>query len=158
MFYNNELRHHRRDDGHKHMYFYSTKGIMSVVNNSLLSAGDTKCCKMLYHQIRRRNANANVQILTYYRAQARDIQRVLQNAAVCCIDGFQGEEADEVIIALTSRVRSYGPSKFARDVKRMNVAISRARNNLYVVGNIRTMENTTIWRDFIAKCICRYIY
>ena len=129
---------------------------MSEVNNSLLSAGDTKCCKMLYHQIRSRNANANVQVLTYYRAQSRDIQRVLPNAAVCCIDGFQGEEADEVIIALTSRVRSYGPSKFVRDVKRMNVAISRARNNLYVVGNISTMKNATICSSFLAKCICRY--
>ena len=77
-------------------------------------------------------------------------------SAVCCNDGFQGEETDEVIVVLTSRGRGYGPSKFAGDAKRMNVAISRARNNVHIVGNIPTMNYSTIWKYFINKCVKRY--
>ena len=153
-FYDNELRHKRRDDGHAHVYFYSTKGSMIGVNNSLLSAGDTKCCQMLYRRILNRNPTSNIQILTYYRAQARDIQRVLPDAAVCCIDGFQGEEADEVILALTSRGGT--PSNFANDSRRLNVAISRARNNLYIVGNHPTMMKTSLLTSLVEECIVRY--
>ena len=76
---------------------------MSAVNNPLFSACDTQGCQMLYRQILNRNPAFNVQILAHCRARARDIQRDLPNAALCCIDGFQGEKADEVILALTSR-------------------------------------------------------
>ena len=153
-FYNGELRHIRKDDGCKHVYFYNTKGIMHPVNSFLLKAGDTKCCQMLYRQILSRNPNSNVQLLAYYRAQARDIQRVLPNANVCCIDGFQGEEADEVILATTSRGGK--PSNFIHDARRLNVAISRARNNLYIVGNITAMENALHWSLVIEKCDKRF--
>lgn len=62
------------------------------------------------------------------------------------IDGFQGREMDVIILSL---VRSNKNSKigFLTDRRRMNVAITRAKYLLVVIGNIKTLKNDTFWKN-----------
>ena len=49
------------------------------------------------------------------------------------VDGFQGKECDIVIFSLTRNVGSF---RFLADKRRLNVALSRARDKLYIIGNL----------------------
>lgn len=91
-----------------------------------------------------------VAIITPYGAQKRLIGRLLKRAAaensgisdmleieVDTVDGFQGSEAD---IVLYSTVRTYGDISFLLDRQRLNVACSRARENLVFFGAVRFLR------------------
>jgi len=68
------------------------------------------------------------------------------------VDGFQGNEKDCIIVSLvreaTKRSNSVG---FLADRRRMNVAFTRARMNLWVVGNGNFLAINADWEDFIEK-------
>ncbi|CAO2036355.1 unnamed protein product [Urochloa humidicola] len=74
------------------------------------------------------------------------------------IDGFQGEE-DDIIILSTVRSNRRGAVGFLADYQRTNVALTRARHCLWILGNANTLcESGTVWTDLLAdakrrKCI-----
>ncbi|KAF8651806.1 hypothetical protein HU200_063328 [Digitaria exilis] len=74
------------------------------------------------------------------------------------VDGFQGEE-DDIIILSTVRSNRRGVVGFLSDNQRTNVAITRARHCLWILGNANTLyESGTVWKDLVAdaqrrKCI-----
>jgi senataxin len=65
------------------------------------------------------------------------------------VDAFQGREKDVIII---SCVRGGGPGGigFLRDVRRLNVAITRAKKALWVVGHAQTLRQSPAWSALIA--------
>ncbi len=67
------------------------------------------------------------------------------------IDGFQGQERDVVYISL---VRSNGKGEvgFLNDVRRMNVAMTRARKKLIIVGDSATIGNSDFYQAFLEYC------
>lgn len=77
-----------------------------------------------------------------------EIQDYLHKISVNTIDSFQGQERDVVYISLT---RSNTDSKigFLTDVRRMNVAITRARKKLVVIGDSATLSSDAFYDDFI---------
>ena len=58
--------------------------------------------------------------------------------SVNTVDGFQGQERDIIVISLV-RSNDEGQIGFLRDLRRMNVAITRARMKLIILGNAPTM-------------------
>ena len=54
------------------------------------------------------------------------------------VDGFQGQERDVIMISLV-RSNDDGQIGFLRDLRRMNVAMTRARMKLFVLGDATTM-------------------
>ncbi|KAF8670228.1 hypothetical protein HU200_050759 [Digitaria exilis] len=74
------------------------------------------------------------------------------------VDGFQGEE-DDIIILSTVRSNGRGVVGFLADNQRTNVAITRARHCLWILGNADTLyKSGTVWKDLVAdaqrrKCI-----
>ena len=106
----------------------------------------------------------SVAVVTPYRDQVHEVRRELGKCdalpspsavKVGTVDGFQGQEADVVII---SCVRSSGENHgrhvstgFVADVRRMNVAITRAKRSLWIVGNASVLESSVggHWRDLI---------
>ena len=61
------------------------------------------------------------------------------------IDGFQGRDAHTVII---STVRRDGVHGFLADKRRINVALSRAKDELYIVSDRQMLEKHHLWRQF----------
>ncbi|XP_057950206.1 uncharacterized protein LOC131145129 isoform X2 [Malania oleifera] len=74
------------------------------------------------------------------------------------IDGFQGGEEDIIIIS-TVRSNSNGSIGFLSDVRRTNVALTRARYCLWVLGNERTLvPNESIWQELVLDAKSRQCY
>lgn len=90
----------------------------------------------------------DVGIISPYRAQVQLLRRMLRKSAyfkplkqlisVNTVDGFQGQERDIIVISLV-RSNEAGQIGFLRDLRRMNVAITRARMKLFILGNSTTM-------------------
>lgn len=94
-------------------------------------------------------------IITPYRSQARLIRRLLKmqhyfrrlrrHITVGTVDGFQGQERDVIVISLV-RDNAEGQIGFLRDLRRMNVAMTRARMKLIIVGNAETLSRHRFYR------------
>ena len=97
-------------------------------------------------------------VITPYRGQARLIRRLLKmqhyfrrlkrHITVGTVDGFQGQERDVIVISLV-RDNVEGNIGFLRDLRRMNVAITRARMKLIIIGNAQTLSRHRFYRELI---------
>ena len=97
-------------------------------------------------------------IITPYRAQARMIRRLLKmnyflkhhrrRIAVNTVDGFQGQERDVIVISMV-RDNDNGAIGFLRDLRRMNVAITRAKMKLIIIGNTETLGHIEFYKELI---------
>ena len=97
----------------------------------------------------------DVGIISPYRAQVQYLRRLLRRSAyfkplrhlitVNTVDGFQGQERDIIIISMV-RQNEQGQIGFLRDLRRMNVAITRARMKLFIMGDSTTMTRHPFYR------------
>lgn len=91
------------------------------------------------------NPNLSVGIITPYRTQRQKlIQRLKDtafNGSVFTIDSIQGTEFDVVILSLVRAFDANGNKTvgFLDDMRRLNVALSRAKKKLIIIGNLRTL-------------------
>ena len=97
----------------------------------------------------------DVGIISPYRAQVQYLRQLLRNelyfkpyrhlVSVNTVDGFQGQERDVVLISLV-RANDEGQIGFLRDLRRMNVAITRARMKLVILGDAPTMTRHPFYK------------
>ncbi|EXL60820.1 hypothetical protein FOCG_00099 [Fusarium oxysporum f. sp. radicis-lycopersici 26381] len=103
----------------------------------------------------------SIVVLTPYTPQAEVLKRMLSSISyrieVSSIDGFQGREAD-VIVFVTVRCKEHREIGFLKDMRRMNVALTRARSALIVVGSRVTLtegtadeESASMWRRLLGS-------
>jgi len=76
-----------------------------------------------------------------------ELQEVSAHISVNTIDSFQGQERDIVYISLT-RSNAEGAIGFLSDIRRMNVAMTRARKKLVVIGDSATMASSGFYEEF----------
>lgn len=94
-----------------------------------------------------------IALITPYLAQARLLRELLRDAVdagleVGTVDGFQGREKEAVLVDLV-RSNEQGEIGFLADIRRMNVAITRARSLLLVVGDSATLATHRYYRGFM---------
>lgn len=77
------------------------------------------------------------------------LQSFTSKISVNTIDSFQGQERDIVYISMT-RSNPEGEIGFLSDIRRMNVAMTRARKKLVVIGDSATLSNLPFYSDFIS--------
>ena len=97
----------------------------------------------------------DVGIISPYRAQVQYLRRLLKKReffkpyrsliSVNTVDGFQGQERDIILISLV-RANDEGQIGFLRDLRRMNVAITRARMKLIILGDASTMTHYPFYK------------
>ncbi len=67
------------------------------------------------------------------------------------VDGFQGQERDVVVLSLV-RSNEKGDIGFLSDLRRMNVAITRARMKLIILGHVATLARHDFYRKLYGMC------
>ena len=94
----------------------------------------------------------SVAVLTPYKRQADLLKTTLSSFSsveVCSIDGFQGREADYVVF-VTVRCNPHCVIGFLKDKRRLNVALTRAKTGVIVVGDEKTLTSAAkegvLWR------------
>ena len=65
------------------------------------------------------------------------------------MDGFQGREKEAVILSLV-RSNAEGEVGFLADIRRINVAMTRARRKLLVIGDSATLANHPFYQSMLA--------
>ena len=98
----------------------------------------------------------DVGVISPYRAQVQYLRRLLMKReffkpfrrliSINTVDGFQGQERDVIVISLV-RSNDEGQIGFLRDLRRMNVAITRARMKLIILGDRQTMTRHPFYRQ-----------
>ncbi|RYM35993.1 hypothetical protein ERX46_03070 [Brumimicrobium glaciale] len=83
-----------------------------------------------------------------YSSQVELAKAELKNIEVSTIDAFQGQEADVIILSLV-RSNTEGKIGFLSDYRRMNVALTRAKKKLIVIGDSATLANDKFYREFV---------
>ncbi|HKK74037.1 MAG TPA: AAA domain-containing protein [Saprospiraceae bacterium] len=99
----------------------------------------------------------SIALISPYREQVLHLEDRVEDDAklaevpltINTIDGFQGQERDVVYISLV-RSNAKGEIGFLSDYRRMNVAMTRARKQLVVIGDSATIGNTRFYQDFLA--------
>ncbi len=88
-------------------------------------------------------------IISPYNGQVALLKTLLSNFTVSTIDSFQGQEKAHVIISL---VRSNDDQVigFLKDYRRMNVAITRAKEKLYIIGDSSTIAQDHFFKELLA--------
>jgi ATP-dependent RNA/DNA helicase IGHMBP2 len=90
-------------------------------------------------------------VISPYRAQVEYMQEMVGSnpqIRVDTIDSFQGQEADVVYISLV-RSNERQELGFLRDYRRMNVALTRARRGLFIIGDSATLAGDTFFKALI---------
>lgn len=89
----------------------------------------------------------DIGIISPYADQAKIIQEKTP-VEVKTVDGFQGREK-EIIIISTVRSNPDGNIGFLNDLRRLNVAITRAKRKLIIIGNKDTLQNNPTYKRLI---------
>jgi superfamily I DNA and/or RNA helicase len=90
-----------------------------------------------------------VEVLKELMLSSAELQEVNSSIAINTIDSFQGQERDVVYISMT-RSNPDNIIGFLSDIRRMNVAMTRARKKLVVVGDSATLSRHSFYANFIA--------
>jgi len=105
----------------------------------------------------------SIGVLSPYREQVNQLEEIFREdpvlapllssgtATISTIDGFQGQERDVIYISL---VRSNNKHEigFLQDYRRMNVAMTRARMVLVVIGDSETIGHNKFYKEFLDYC------
>ncbi|KAF3341615.1 helicase MAGATAMA 3 [Carex littledalei] len=161
---------------------YGAYSFIDIVNDKETSDQLGQSCRNLvevaavHHIIKRlveasetSGKHVNVGVISPYAEQVKAIQGRLERylkhefltVKVRSIDGFQGGEAD-VILMSTVRSNRDGNIGFLSDKRRINVALTRAKHCLWILGNGSTLQKSkSVWKDLVLDAKnrgCFYAY
>lgn len=145
----------------------------SYLNSSTVNKVEVKIIVKIVGDLLNRNPTLSakdIAIITFYSAQTRLLRdtfdydasyelesllgrsraETLSQVEVNTVDGFQGREKSVVILS-TVRSNSGGYIGFLRDKRRLNVALTRAKDGLIVVGNKRTLRLSTESDTYLSE-------
>lgn len=101
----------------------------------------------------------DVGLISPYKAQVQYLRRLVRNDAffkpyrqaitINTVDGFQGQERDVILISLV-RANEEGQIGFLNDLRRMNVAITRARMKLIILGDASTLTKHAFYKKLYS--------
>ncbi|GAX14013.1 senataxin [Fistulifera solaris] len=128
---------------------------------SLANSAEARLCVYIYQQLktltRGLSTTTRVAIITPYAEQMRLLRKTFSNelgrnyeafVEVNTVDAFQGREANIVIFSAVRASGSHGIG-FLSDVRRMNVALTRAKHFLFVIARCESIVVNPYWRDLV---------
>ncbi|KAF9970524.1 DEAD-box type RNA helicase [Actinomortierella ambigua] len=112
------------------------------------------------------NFFGRIGVISPYKQQIRSLKEIfsryfgreiLEAIDFNTVDGFQGQEKDLIIFSCV-RASSAGRVGFLADIRRMNVALTRARQSLFILGHADTLRREPIWGDLVADAEDRKLF
>ena len=101
-----------------------------------------------------------VGVIAPYRAQVTELERQFEELEECLnfrervefatVDAFQGQERDAIVISLT-RSNAEGQVGFLKEYRRTNVAMTRAKHHLLMVGDGATLGSDDFYRQLMER-------
>lgn len=101
----------------------------------------------------------SIGVISPYKVQVNHLRGLIRSDAafrpfrklisVNTVDGFQGQERDIIIVSLV-RANEKGQIGFLADLRRMNVAMTRARMKLVIIGNVQTLAHHEFYKKLYA--------
>lgn len=91
---------------------------------------------------------AQISVLKQLVNKSHTLAPIRHNISINTVDGFQGQERDIILISMV-RDNEQGSIGFLKDLRRMNVAITRAKRKLIVVGNCNTLSKNEFYRELV---------
>lgn len=131
---------------------------------------EAQFCLRLYEHLQKTAkslgvAKVTVGIITPYKLQLKCLQREFEDILnseegkdiyINTVDAFQGQERDVIIMSCV-RASNHGVG-FVADIRRMNVALTRARRALWVMGNANALVKSDDWSSLIKDAKARNCY
>ncbi|XP_004503077.1 helicase SEN1-like [Cicer arietinum] len=138
------------------------------MKNMVEAAVICEIIKNLRKEFMRTYKKVSIGIISPYNAQVHEIQEKVKqftsvsdtdfSVSVRSVDGFQGGEEDIIIIS-TVRSNQSGKVGFLSNIQRTNVAMTRARYCLWILGNATTLMNSdSIWKNIVLDAKRRDCY
>jgi len=109
-----------------------------------------------------KRAEQSIGVITFYAKQKQNIlaevnRRRLEKTTVNTVDGFQGSERDVIIISCVRSGQGQGIG-FLQDRQRLNVALTRAKHCLIVIGDTSALRRASqMWEEFVSNATERKI-
>ncbi|NXH69170.1 ZGRF1 protein, partial [Hydrobates tethys] len=140
--------------------FYSVNGVEQIErDNSFYNVAEVHfTVKLIQSLIASGIEGSAIGVITLYKSQMCKIQNLLsgvhseafeiKTVQVSTVDAFQGAEK-EIIVLSCVRTRQIG---FIDSEKRMNVALTRAKRHLLIVGNLACLSRNRLWGRVIHHC------
>lgn len=136
--------------------FWDTQGREEIGDYGVSTLNQTEAVNVgqIVERLRADGVAADeIGVVTPYRAQSMYIERFLEmrnlSVEVASVDGFQGREKEYIVFSCVrlNPDRSLG---FLWDPRRLNVAITRAKLGLVIIGNARTVSSNQLWRRLLV--------
>ncbi|KAJ1033391.1 hypothetical protein NDA13_001382 [Ustilago tritici] len=132
--------------------------------HSIINKEEANVALALYGRLRIDNAQENfdyrIGIVTMYKAQVFELKRtfqqrygkdIVERIDFNTVDGFRGQEKDIIILSCVRSLPKPSSIGFLRDRRRLNVAVTRAKSNLFIIGNAEHLRRgDAIWESLVA--------
>lgn len=150
--------------------FFDVLGIMGQDQNSFYNKEEAiiavQLVETLIKDFPEIDFRERIGVITPYKRQLAEIKRLFiqkiptelyKAMEFNTVDGFQGKEKDIIIFSCVraGRESSIG---FLKDIRRMNVALTRAKSSLFILGNRQTLEKNLQWKELIEDATRRQLY
>ncbi|EPQ54489.1 hypothetical protein GLOTRDRAFT_42828 [Gloeophyllum trabeum ATCC 11539] len=136
---------------------------------SLVNKAECQVAVTLYGRLRKEfsmfDFDYRVGVVSMYRAQIAEMRRafisrfgsdIAGKVDFNTVDGFQGQEKDVIILSCVRAGPGLQSIGFLSDTRRMNVALTRAKSSLFVLGHAPTLERSDkTWRDIVSDARTR---
>ncbi len=129
----------------------SNKGELDILKKHLINL-------LLAYTQEKKDSKLSIGIISPYKEQTvllnkelfadEYLQNFKQWISIKSVDGFQGQEKDIIYISMV-RSNDRGEIGFLSDTRRMNVALTRAKKKLVVIGDSATLSYNLFYRDFM---------
>lgn len=151
-FYNNSVISSKKDE----FTFFDQSKILFIdtsyfdyeeecLDNSKMNVKEGELVKKIVEWLKS-NKETDIGVIAPYSAQVNYLREIV-DAQVETVDGFQGQEKNFIVLSLV-RSNDSGEIGFLRDRKRLNVAITRCRKGLVVIGDSQNFMRDDFFRQF----------
>jgi len=120
-------------------------------SDSKLNPGEAELVAAEVRKLLRLVPARDIAVISPYDAQVQKLRELLNDAGeleIDTVDGFQGREKEAVVVSLV-RSNEQGDLGFVADIRRINVALTRARKKLVVVGDSATIARHPFHDGFV---------